>query len=406
VSAKCEVYSPLPWRGTPTGPLSIRYNTRMRTHPDVLIVGGGVIGLTTAYYLAQDGARVRVLDRSAPGMEASWAGAGIVPPGNVAGAATAYDRLRAASSAAFQALSADLRERTGIDNGYRCCGGIEVFDSAADATTRLWGSEGIEFQPLTTGAARDLEPELRVPPTASVYLLPGMGQVRNPWHLRALIAACERAGVRIDANCTVVRWRTEGSNISAAIGEDGSEYPAGLFLVASGAWSERLLTPLGLRPGIHPVRGQMVLFRSDKPLLRRVIGFGKRYLVPREDGRILVGSTEEPEAGFEKRSTDSGVAMLQLFATDVVPALSGAVIEKTWAGLRPGTPDGWPILGGVPGWANAFVATGHYRAGIQLSPATGRIMADLAMGRSPTMPIDDFRADRPPVPPAPMPFRS
>jgi len=378
----------------------------MRTHPDVLIAGGGVIGLTTAYYLAQDGARVRVLDRSAPGTEASWAGAGIVPPGNVAGAATAYDRLRAASSAAFPALSAELRERTGIDNGYRRCGGIEVFDSAADATTRLWGSEGIEFQPFTADKTRALEPELRLPPMASAYLLPGMGQVRNPWHLRALIAACKRAGVQIDADRAVVRWQTVGSNILAAIGEDGSEYPAGRFLVASGAWSERLLAPLGVRPGVYPVRGQMVLFRPDKPLLRRVIGFGKRYLVPREDGRILVGSTEEPEAGFEKRSTDSGVAMLQLFATDVVPALSGAVIEKTWAGLRPGTPDGWPILGRLPGWTNIFVATGHYRAGIQLSPATGRIMADLVMVRSPAMPIDAFRPDRLPWPPATMPFRS
>jgi glycine oxidase len=378
----------------------------MRTHPDVLIVGGGVIGLTTAYYLAQDGARVRVLDRSVPGTEASWAGAGIVPPGNIAGAATAYDRLRAASSAAFPALSAELRERTGIDNGYRRCGGIEVFDSAADATTRLWGSEGIEFHPLTTDKARDLEPELRLPSPATAFLLPGMGQVRNPWHLRALIAACEKAGVQIDADRPVLRWKMIGSGISAAIGEDGSEYLAGQFLVASGAWSERLLAPLRLRSGVHPVRGQMVLFRSDKPLLRRVIGFGKRYLVPREDGRILVGSTEEPEAGFEKRTTDSGVAMLQRFATEVLPDLCRAAIEKTWAGLRPGTPDGWPILGRLPGWTNVFVATGHYRAGIQLSPATGRIMADLILGRSPTMPIDAFRPDRAPVPPAPMPFRS
>jgi len=377
----------------------------MRSHPDVLIVGGGVIGLSTAYYLAREGARVQVLDRSAPGMEASWAGAGIIPPGNIAGAVTAYDRLRASSSAAFPGLSADLLEQTGVDNGYRRCGGIEVFESATDATVRLWKTEGIDFQHLPGDAARDLEPELRLPP-ASAYFLPGMGQVRNPWHLRALVAACEKSGVRIDADAPVVRWGTAGPNVTTAISEDGVEYPASQFLVASGAWSERLLSPLGLRPGVHPVRGQMVLFQPDKPLLRRVIGFGKRYLVPREDGRILVGSTEEPEAGFEKRTSDSGIAMLHRFASDVLPALSRATVEKTWAGLRPGTPDGWPILGRLPGWTNAFVATGHYRAGIQLSPATGRIMADLLRGRTPATPIDAFRVDRRPALPAPMPFRS
>src|SRR5262245_59545399 len=118
----------------------------MRSHSDVLIIGGGVIGLTTAYYLARDGVRVHLLDRSKPGLEASWAGAGIIPPGNPQGAKTAYDRLRAISSRAFPQLSAELHERTGIENGYRVCGGIEVFENAGHPAPRLWRDEGIEFQ--------------------------------------------------------------------------------------------------------------------------------------------------------------------------------------------------------------------------------------------------------------------
>jgi glycine oxidase len=177
-------------------------------------------------------------------------------------------------------------------------------------------------------------------------------------------------------------------------------------LIAAGAWADRLLGPLGLRTGVHPVRGQIVLFRSPTPLLSRVLCVEKRYLVPREDGRILAGSTEEPEAGFEKRTTEAGVAGLVSFATGVLPALASAPIEKSWAGLRPGSPDGMPFLGRVPGWDNAFVAAGHHRAGIQLSPATGRLMANLIQGRPTGLPIEAFRPDRPPAPPVPTAFRS
>ena len=233
-----------------------------------------------------------------------------------------------------------------------------------------------------------------------------MAQVRNPWHLRALIVACESVGVRIEPNVSVVRWRMSGSQVRAALAENGNEYPAGKFLVASGAWSERLLAPLGFRPGVHPVRGQVVLYHPPAPLLRRVIGFGKRYLVPRDDGRILVGSTEEPEAGFEKRTTDPGVAGLRQFAEGVVPVLFGAAVEKTWAGLRPGTSDGLPYLGPIPGWENTYVATGHFRSGIQLSPGSALIMANLLSGRPAPLPLNAFRADRPPAQPITTPFRS
>jgi len=298
-----------------------------------------------------------------------------------------------------------LRRETDIDNGYRRCGGIEVFESGAETTSRLWQTEGIEFQPLNDAATRELEPSVRIA-SGSAYSLPGMAQVRNPWHLRALVAACDLAGVRIEPNTPVVRWRTSGSRIHAAIAENGTEYLAGKFLVASGAWSERLLAPLGVRPGVHPVRGQMVLYHPPTPLLRRVIGFGKRYLVPREDGRILVGSTEEPEAGFEKRTTESGVAGLREFAEEVVPVLNRSSVERTWAGLRPGTSDGLPFLGPIPAWENGYVAAGHFRSGIQLSPGTARIVADLLRGRPAPLPIDAFRLDRPPGQAVTTPFRS
>jgi glycine oxidase len=377
----------------------------MRTHSDVLVIGGGVIGLTTAYYLARDGATVTLLDRSAPGSEASWAGAGIIPPGNPERAATPYDRLRATSSRAFPGLTAELREQTGIDNGYRVCGGIEVFERPAPQVIALWQSEGIEFLPVDANHLRQIEPNVRVTPP-EVYHLPAMAQVRNPWHLRALVAACQQLGVTIEANVPVVRLRTGGHRVFGAVSESAREWPADRMLIASGAWSDRLLGPLGLRTGVHPVRGQVVLFRSPAPLLQRVVCCEKRYLVPREDGRILVGSTEEPEAGFEKRTTETGIGGLVSFATGLLPSLMSVPVEKSWAGLRPGSPDGMPFLGGVPGWDNTFVAAGHHRAGIQLSPATGRLIADLIQGRVPGLPVEAFRPDRPPGPPVPTAFRS
>lgn len=377
----------------------------MRSHSDVLIIGGGVIGLTTAYDLAREGARVRLVDRSTPGSEASWAGAGIIPPGNPEGAKTTYDRLRAISSRAFPQLSAELRERTGIDNGYRVCGGIEVFEHAGHPAPRLWREEGIEFKELSAAEQRELEPSARLLGSAA-YLLPGMAQVRNPWHLRALVAACQLSGVTIESGKTVAEFRTSGDRIDAAVCEDETTISADRFLISSGAWSEPLLTKLGVRPGVHPVKGQIVLFRAPRSLIRRIIGYDKRYLVPREDGRILVGSTEEPEADFDKRTSEQGTGELCRFATNIVPQLENAEVEKCWAGLRPGSADGLPLLGPVPCWMNMFVATGHYRAGIQLSPGTAQIMADLLSGRTPGAPIVDFRLDRPKVSPVSFAFRS
>jgi glycine oxidase len=233
-----------------------------------------------------------------------------------------------------------------------------------------------------------------------------MAQVRNPWHVRALLSACDRTGLEVLAGKAVVRFRTAGERVTGVLTESGEELAAGQFLIASGAWSERLFAQLGTNAGVHPVRGQMVLFRTDKPLFRPVIGVGKRYLVPREDGRILVGSTEEPEAGFDKRTTDAGVEALIGFARGLVPNLATMPVEKAWAGLRPGTPDGLPYLGPVPGWTNVFAATGHFRAGIQLSPGTAQVMTDLLTGRPPSLPLAEFRLGRPPARPAPAAFRS
>lgn len=371
------------------------YNTVM-THPDLLIIGGGIIGLTTAYLAAKTGLTVEVCDRADLGREASWAGAGILPPGNSTHAATPYDKLRAMGSEGMPAFAVELRERTGIDNGYLRCGGIEFLQPEDRYALELWDAERIRYEALDREQLRELEPEiLNVPGDA--FLLPDCAQVRNPWHMRALLAACEQVGVRLKPYTPAVGWVFDDSRVVGVTFVDGSVRHAGRYLLAAGAWSESLLKPLGHSPGVHPVQGQMLPFQPAAPVISRVLMVGKEYLVPRADGLVLAGSTEEPEVGFAKQTTLNGFRKLQEFATTLVPELKRAELLKSWAGLRPGTVDGWPHLGIVPGTENVLVAAGHFRSGVQLSLGSAQVMVELLTGKTPSVPLENFRLDRTPV---------
>jgi glycine oxidase len=231
-----------------------------------------------------------------------------------------------------------------------------------------------------------------------------MAQLRNPRHVKALLAGCAALGVCLRPGCLVHGLERRGGRITSARSTSGL-LRADKYLLASGAWTGSLLEPLGYRAEIQPVRGQIALLHTPAPLFRRILLWGKCYLVPRPDGRVLVGATEE-NAGFDKSTTAGGVGDLLAFAVRLVPGLAPALLERCWAGLRPGSPDGWPYLGGVPGCDNLFIAAGHFRAGIQLSPATAVVMTELLQGRPPTVPLGPFRLDRTPEPPQRVAFRS
>jgi glycine oxidase len=148
-----------------------------------------------------------------------------------------------------------------------------------------------------------------------------------------------------------------------------------------------------LKCDIQPVRGQIVLLNTGDSLVRRILMRGPRYLVPRPDGRVLIGSTEE-SVGFRKQTTAQAVQSLLAFGLSLVPALAEARLERAWSGLRPGSPDGLPFLGAAPGFENLFIAAGHYRAGIQLSPATGLVLKQLILGQPTTVSLTPFRVGR------------
>lgn len=368
---------------------------------DALIVGGGVIGLSLAYELAGEGWKVRLVDRGAPGREASWAGAGILPPAGAGPAADPYEQLLRLSNELHRAWSVRLREETGVDNGYRRSGGIYLARDAAaktelDRAAEVWRRQGVAVEPLSADALALREPSLAggaaSPELRAAWFLPDETQLRNPRHLKALLAGCALRGVEIEAGVAVEDFVVRQGRV-AGVATSAGAIEAAQICLTSGPWTKSLLARLGIQAALKPIRGQIALLSADRPLLRSIVNEGSRYLVPRPDGRILVGSTEE-DAGFEKLTTAGGIGGLLEFALSLAPGLKGAQLERCWAGLRPCTLDGRPYLGRLPGLENAYLAAGHFRSGLQLSTGTAAVMSRLMRGLDPQLDLTSFRVDR------------
>ncbi len=364
---------------------------------DSLILGGGVVGLSLAYELAEQGERVHVIDRGPPGGESSWAGAGILPPAANQPESSALEQLTALANRTHSRWFEQLREETGIDNGYRRCGGLYLVrgtDAArqCQATVAALRSTGIAAEMLSPARLSELEPALEPAEPAAVYHLSDECQVRNPRHVKALLAACTSRGVTISPGVEAEDFHIRERRIEGVQTVSGT-LRAKRYCIASGAWSRAIAARLGWQPEIKPIRGQIVLLALDRSPLTRIVNDGPRYLVPRNDGHVLVGSTEE-DAGFDKRTTAEGIGGLLSFALSLAPALAEARFERSWAGLRPGTADGLPYLGRLPDYDNGFIAAGHFRSGLQLSTATAVVMAELMRGRQPQIDLTVFSPQR------------
>ncbi len=375
---------------------------------DVVIVGAGVIGLSVAYRLGCEGIQAAIFDRQEIGREASWAGAGLIPANTERLRTNSSTELRSWSAVLYPEWSAALLEATGIDNGYRRTGGVDVaatVDEENDLRSMAgrWRTESIVFERLAPSDFYRVEPALN-PNLRVAYFLPDRAQIRNPRHLRALAAAATALGATIQTNQPILGFETSGDRVTA-VRTEAETISCGQVLVTAGAWTGGLLDGLGIQAPTPPLKGQIVLLKSDRPLLRRIVEHGKNYLVPRDDGRILIGATEE-NSGFETRPTPLGVRSLLDEAFALCPTLVEAELEASWAGLRPGSVDTRPYLGPLPGFSNAFVAAGHKRAGLQLSPATAEVVTDLILGRPPRIDLHPFRIGREPAPADDEVFRS
>ena len=365
---------------------------------DAVIIGAGLIGCGIAYELAKRGAAVTVYDRAEPAHAASWAGAGMLAPYSEAIADPALLELCAASLRAYPAFVAELRERTGVDAHLRHEGTLHVaFDEASaqgrTARCAAFCRNGANASVLDRDATLAREPMLGGNVRGAVYVA-NEAHVDNRRLGRALVAACTDAGVRFERT-TGVTLETDARRVRGIRTEHGFA-AAGTVVNAAGAWAGRLAgVPAAARIAVRPVAGEMLALAVPKGFTRGLVWSGHVYLVPRDDGRLLVGATVL-ERDFDVRVTARGVWSLLDTALRIAPVLGTFALVETWAGLRPASHDGRPYLGrtSIDGYV---VAAGHYRNGILLTPITAQAIAAVISGDRPPLELVAFdpRRDAP-----------
>jgi glycine oxidase len=357
---------------------------------DVVVVGGGVIGLAIAWRAAGAGMTVTVVDET-PGQGASWAAAGMLAPvTEVHYGERALLDLNLAAADRWPSFSTEVEEASGHPVGYRPGGTLAVARDADDnaALEDLYQFQlrcGLEVERLRSRECRQLEPGL-APGIRGGVLAAGDHQVDNRALVQALLIACRRAGVRL-LEGRVAELATDGDRVTGVVLAGGARLPAEAVVLAAGCWSGGLggLAAEALPP-VRPVKGQLLYLRgsAEEPLCSRNVRGLEVYVVPRGDGRVVVGATVE-ERGFDTRVTAAAVHDLLRAALELLPDVAELELTETVVGLRPGSPDNAPMLGPA-GPDGLVVATGHYRNGILLTPVTADAIAELlATGQTPEL---------------------
>jgi glycine oxidase len=378
---------------------------------DVLIVGGGVIGLAIARALARKGAgRVALIERAGFGEEASSAAGGMLAAQAEADRADAFLELACASRDLYSSFALELKEETGVDIELERTGtlylGLTEEDEAEMSRRQEWQTRaGLMVQKLTVAEAREMEPCIS-PFVRSALRFPLDAQVENRRLVAALVRATEEYGVRLMTGTEALNIIIERGAVRGVETSLGT-VSAPVIIIAGGAWSSLIGANISgnsgagasddgsafSAPRIEPVRGQMLCFDARQRFARHVIYSPRGYLVPRMDGRLLAGSTTE-HAGFDKRVTVTGIHAIMTHAMEIAPSVGALALVDSWSGLRPRAEDELPVLGVCASVRGLVYATGHYRNGILLAPITGELIADLVTrGITPPM-LMAFTPDR------------
>jgi glycine oxidase len=345
----------------------------MASRRDVAIVGAGIIGCSIAFELAKAGMQVCVLERGGIGEESSAAAAGMLSGQHgVTNLGTRY-QLHVEARELHGQLADDLHERTGIDVGFCRWGLLELLFTpgevrAADRCYAVQTQAGLRVERLNREETLALEPAL-APDLQGSIRYADEAHVHNGRLTIALAEAARCSGAELRCGVPVLALIRERERVVGVQTPSETVY-AGAVIIANGAWSSDLIRPLGLMLPVKPMRGQMLAVRTVPRAVSQVIYGRHMYLVPRPDGETLVGATVE-DVGFRKEVTLEGLEELIQAGRQIAPGMMDQPVIRTWAGLRPGSPDGLPLVGPLEGLPGLILAVGHHRNGILLGPMTG-----------------------------------
>ncbi len=362
-----------------------------KNHADIIIIGAGIIGCAIAYDLAKRDANTLVIDKATRvGTEASWAGAGILT--SHASTHEPFPTLCRASLALYPALADELKTATQIDIEFIQSGTLSVIFNPDEAAGLIGLAErrvkrGFSAEVLTAEEALHLEPALS-PAIRGAVLFPEDAQVRNPKLVTAFAKGAAQLGTQFKLGNPITGFIRENGRIVATV-VNGERLYADTFVIAAGCWAGTLAAMLGCPISIAPAKGQIVLVEAMPPLFHRTIDGLGVYLVPRADGKLLIGATVEM-AGYDKSPTVDGVKQMIDAGIGIAPSLAQSTFVQTWTGLRPYAKNG-PVLGYLPGHENVVLASGHFKNGILLAPITGKLIAELLMDGETSLSLDPFR---------------
>ncbi|MGD9562216.1 MAG: glycine oxidase ThiO [Pyrinomonadaceae bacterium] len=350
-------------------------------NPEILIVGGGVIGLSLARELHRRGQRrIAVVERGRVGHEASFAAAGMLAPNAENERVDDFYRLCDESRSMFPRFAEELLAETGIDIELDRSGTLYAAFTEADSEhlglrySRQIAA-GIPVERLSAAETLSAEPNVAANIRESLFFSNDW-QVENRRLVAALRASLEANGVAILENTAVECVTTKNGEVTGVAFKDGL-IAAERVVLATGAWTSFIKIGDDAMPfEVRPIRGQMISFGPRSRVVKRVVYSPRGYLVPRADGRVLAGATVE-DVGFADQTTEEAIAGLKITGSEIAPCLADQQIVEKWSGLRPAVEDRLPVIGQVPGYTDLFVATAHFRNGILLTPITARLLADL-----------------------------
>lgn len=361
----------------------------------IAIAGGGVIGCAIAYYLAKAGASVIVLERGEIAGEASGAAAGMLIPPSESVPPGPFRDLCLASLKLYPDLIPAIERESGIGvqftkSGILLTAQTEGRAEAMRAYARWQQGLGRDVDWVEGATLRALEPALTNRLRGAAYS-PDDRHVNPGLLTLALSRAAVAHGAELRPATAVAGFTGRGARLSGIRTDAGEIVQADIIVLSAGSWTKGVAQKLGASVPVRPMRGQMLAYRSTA--LRHIVWGEDGYLVPKMGGFIFAGATVE-DVGFRAVTTRTGLSGLRRMASALVPTLRYAEVASAWAGLRPGSADGWPIIGRLPGRENVFVATGHFRNGVLLAPITGRLVSQFILHGHTHIDVEPFGLSR------------